>query len=237
MTLAQATVLIAALAGQLQSVSSAWPAEVVARDYRITEIQARPDSSQAAERTRQLVDEIVKASYPELNGADIRVEVFRSKSDYFKARFGIPQFFFGRIRYLVFVNPRVFELQAPPEGLRAILAHELGHVLYYRRKGRVRLLGLARLGSKRFTARFERWADLQAISRGYGPGLGEYRRWLYQNVLPAKLEEKRRNYFSPEEIDAVSSALQKQPALFEYWLKRVPRNLKEIQEGDGSGRR
>jgi len=182
----------------------------------------------AVNRSRALVDEIIAASYPELKGADIRIKPFRSRSDYFKARFGFPQYFFSRMRYLVFANPRVFELRAPEAGVRAIIAHELGHILYFKRRNRVRLMGLMRLTSKRFSAEFERWADLKAISLGYGEGLKEYRRWLYRNVSASKLAEKQRNYFSPEEIDAILTASRRRPELIDYWLKRVPLSLDQI---------
>jgi len=85
-----------------------------------------------------------------------------------------------------------------------------------------------RLRSKQFTAEFERWADLKAISLGYGEGLKEYRRWLYSNVPASKLAEKRRNYFSPDEIDAIVSASHKRPELLEYWLKHVPLSLAQV---------
>jgi len=182
----------------------------------------------AVTRTRILADEIIAASYPELKGARIQIKTFHSRSDYFKARFGLPQYFFAHMRYLLFVNPEVFYLRAPDAGLRAIIAHELGHVSYVKMRNRLRLLGLVRLTSKQFTAEFERWADLKAISLGYGEGLKEYRRWLYLNVPASKLAEKQQNYFSPDEIDAILSALQKQPKLIEYWLSHVPLNLDQI---------
>jgi len=175
-----------------------------------------------------LVDQVISASYPELNGADIRIELFHSRSDYFKTRFGIPQFFFARMRYLVFVNPRMLELQAPEAGVRAIIAHELAHVVYFKKRNRMQLLGLARLTSKRFTAEFERRADLKAISLGYGEGLKEYRRWLYGNIPASKLAEKQRNYFSPDEIDAILSAMRTRPELLKYWLKHVPLSLDQV---------
>lgn len=235
MKLAYAIVLTGSIACQLQCASLSRAAVYENRVVAI--IDGRQDSVGAVERTRKNIGEIIKTSYPELKEADIRIKAFHSKSDYFKARFGVPQFFIGRMRFLVFVNPRVFELNAPREGLRAIVAHELGHVLYYRRGNRLHLVGLARLGSKDFTARFERWADLQAISRGYGPGLSDYRRWLYENVPREKIEEKRRNYFSPDEIAAILPAIQRRPELLAYWFKHVPRNMKEIQSEDRSGRR
>lgn len=182
----------------------------------------------AVNRTRVLVDQVIAASYPELKGAAIRIRPFRSGSDYFKARFGFPQYFFARMRYLVFVNPRAFPLQVPEAGVRAIIAHELAHVVYFEKRKRVRLLGLVRLPSKQFTARFERSADIKAIALGYGEGLKEYRRWLYSNVPASRLAEKQRNYFSPDEIDAILSASRKRPELLEYWQKHVPLSLNQI---------
>ncbi|HST23958.1 MAG TPA: hypothetical protein VLR90_22825 [Blastocatellia bacterium] len=190
------------------------------------------DPKKTLDRVSILMDEIKAASYPELRGADIQVKFFESRSDYFRARFAVPQFLTGRkMRYIVFVNADVFTRQAPEEGVRAILAHELAHVLYFRQRNRLRLLGLVRLTSKGFTSRFERWADLQAIARGYGEGLKEYRKWLYQNIPAKNMREKKRDYFSPEEIDAIVSSAQRQPELLAYWLEHVPRNLKEIFAG------
>jgi hypothetical protein len=146
-----------------------------------------------------------------------------------KARFGLPQFFFSRMRYLVFVNPKVFELGAPDDVVRAIVAHELAHILYFKKRNRMQLLGLMRLTSKGFTRRFERWADLTAISRGYAEGLKNYRMWLYQHIPASRLAEKRRNYFSPEEIDAILDATRMHPELFAYWLDHVPMSLAEIR--------
>jgi len=182
----------------------------------------------AVNRTRVLVDRVIASSYPELQGSDIRVKTFRSRSDYFKVRFGYPQYFFTKMRYLVFVNPRVFQMQAPEEGVRAIVAHELAHLVYFNSRNRVRLVGLVRLTSKDFTARFERWADLKAISLGYGEGLKEYRKWLYSNVPASKLADKQRNYFSPDEIDAILLKTRARPELLEYWLKHVPLNINQI---------
>jgi hypothetical protein len=190
---------------------------------------AQSAKTDAIDQARTCVEEIRKASYPELLQSNIKVKPFRSRSDYFQSSFGIFQFFFyPKMLYIVRANPAAFELQAPDTGIKAIVAHELAHTFYYKRGNRLRLFGLIRLLSKGFTARFERWADLQSISRGYGEGLKEYRMWLYRNVPAEKLTEKKRNYFSPEEIDAIISAVRKRPELMNYWLKDVPRNLEEI---------
>lgn len=183
----------------------------------------------AAERARLLIREIQAASYPELKDARIEVKTFRSDSDYFQSRFSFGRFFTGRrMRYTVYVNPQVYAKNCPETALRAIVAHELAHIRYYRQRNRFELVGLAQLAGKGFTARFERGADLEALARGYGEGLKQYRQWLYQNIPARKTAEKRRNYFSPEEIDALTTALQTQPSLLEYWRKHPPRNLAEI---------
>jgi hypothetical protein len=57
-----------------------------------------------------------------------------------------------------------------------------------------------------------------------------YRLWLYRHVPQNKLEEKRRNYFSPVEIDTILSKIHSRPELLDRWLRDVPRNLKEIEK-------
>jgi hypothetical protein len=178
-----------------------------------------------------MVEQVRSASYPELQAADIRLRTFHDDADYFRTGFSITRFLFVRkMRYFILVNPRAFELGAPEEGLRAIIAHELGHIHRFKKRNRIRLFGLIRLVSEGFTAEFERRTDMEAIVRGYGDGLKEYRRWLYRNVPAKKLEEKRRNYFSPEEIDAIQSATRDRPEMLDYWLKNVPRSLEEIKQ-------
>ena len=109
------------------------------------------------------------------------------------------------MRYEILVNPRLLLLQAPPDGVRAIAAHELAHVLYYKNNSRLRLLGMVRMLSFRWRSRFERDADREAIRRGFGPGLKAYRKWLYQNIPSDRVPEKMRDYLSPEEIDRAKS--------------------------------
>lgn len=189
------------------------------------------EKQSALERARQLVEEVRAASFPELAQADIQVQLFDNDSDYFRTRFAFPQFLSERrMRYLLRVNPRVFALNAPDDGIRAIIAHELGHVLWFQQRNRIRLPGLVRLSAQVFTARFERRTDLIAIARGYGDGLIAYRRWLYQHIPSKKLPEKQRNYFSPEEITAIQASLKNHPDLLEAWLRDVPLNLKQIME-------
>jgi hypothetical protein len=187
-------------------------------------------TNSAVEKTQKIIGEVIEKSYPELKNAKIEVKTFQSDSNYFKSQFSISRFLtFQKINYVIFVNPQVFGRGAPENGIRAILAHELAHVLYYKRKNRFELFGLASLTNKTFTAKFERKADLESIARGYGEGLKVYRQWLYQNIPLKNIEAKKRDYFSPEEIDLMLQILREKPAMIDVWRKRVPRNLKEIK--------
>jgi hypothetical protein len=200
------------------------------RSFALSQQAAQQAPESAVQRAEHIIREVIKDSYPELTNADVRVETFSSKSDYFRTSFSYRRFLFGlRMRYYIKVNPRFAELNAPEVGIRAILAHELGHVYDFQRKNRLRLFGLLRLASKGYTASFERWTDLQAIQRGYSEGLKAYRRWLYDHIPASKLAEKHRNYFSPEEIDLLQTKLKQNPALMKQWLNHVPMNLKEIE--------
>src|SRR5262249_26722369 len=179
-----------------------------------------------------VLQDIRDTSYPELAHVDLRLRSFRSQSDYFRTRFSFPRFLLlMRMRYFVDVNPAVFQEQAPSDGVCAILAHELVHVVSLSRGNRIRRFGLVRLLSKGQTTKFERRTDLEAIHRGYGDGLKNYRAWVYIQIPPGKLHEKRRNYFSPEEIAAIEKKLRERPDLFAYWSEHVPLNLLAIQDG------
>ena len=189
----------------------------------------RDEKSAVAETTR-IVAEVVKNSYPELQNAQISVKTFDSDSDYFRSRFSFSRFLtFRKLHYIIFVNPRIFEGNALENGIRAIIAHELAHAAYYKRHNRFELLGLINLQSKSFTARFERGADLQAIKRGFGAGLKDYRVWLYRNIPAAKIAAKKRDYFSLEEIELILDAAKEKPDLIDYWIKNVPRDLAAIE--------
>ena len=176
------------------------------------------------------LQEIRGASFPELAHNKLRVRAFRSQSDYFRTRFSVSRFLLLMpMRYFVDVNPALLLRQAPSDGTCAILAHELVHVLSLSRGNRIRRLGLIRFISERYTAKFERGADLEAIHRGYGDGLKVYRAWVYTHIPQNKLPQKLRNYFSPEEITSIQTKMRDRPDLYEYWTRHVPTSLQEIE--------
>lgn len=185
----------------------------------------------ASKEIATLVESVRAASYPQLKDVEIALHPMRSDYIYFESRFTFPSFFFGRkLRYMILFNPEAIARQVPPDGLRAIVAHELAHIDYFNRQSRMGLVSLIQLLWAPFAARFERGADLEAIALGYGPGLESYRTWLYRNVPASRMEEKKRDYFSPEEIEAILRTAQRNPQIMGVFSACVPRGLPEIEE-------
>jgi Zn-dependent protease with chaperone function len=161
-----------------------------------------------AQWVEPLIDSVRGASFSQLSGVTIEMRAFHSDSDYFQARFSILHFLLpGKMHYAVRVNNDASLRRVSDDAIRAIIAHELAHVRYYASGSRLRLLGLVRLTRSGYRRKFERKADLEAVRLGYARGLKEYRQWLYQHVPPKALAEKKRDYLSPEEIDAAVAGL------------------------------
>lgn len=175
------------------------------------------------------------ASFSELQRKVVNTRRFESSADYFRTRFSVSRFLLLRpMRYFVEMNPRIESAGPSAGGICGILAHELVHISRMSQGNRIRLFGFVRLLSGSYTARFERSADLEAIRRGYGPGLTTFREWVYQNIPPAELKRKKRNYFSPEEISAILEMTRTKRELFTYWNKHVPLNLQEIEKANST---
>jgi len=173
-------------------------------------VPVAPGQRVAHDWAERLVRNVRSSSFPELARKDIRVDPFTSDSDYFQARFSIPRFLLGRrMCYSIRVNSGAPLFTASEEARRAIVAHELAHIAYYANGNRLHLLGLLRLAGKGFRQRFEKCADVEALRRGYAQGLKQYRIWLYEYVPPGALMEKKRDYLSPDEIDALERSTRK----------------------------
>lgn len=223
-------VVSAVLSASAQTLPAAFAQKCSPKDQRESLIDRSTADNAGIVMVDSLIRRLRSESFPELGNVGLGVRSFRSQSDYFRTRFSLSRFaLFMRMRYYVEVNPAFFQRQAPSDGVCAILAHELSHVVALSRGNRVRRFGLVRLLSKRYTAKFERGTDLEAIHRGYGDGLKSYRIWVYAQVPPNRLQAKLRNYFSPEEITAIQMKLQEQPDVFAYWEKHVPLNLTQIE--------
>lgn len=177
------------------------------------------------------LDVVRDASFPELQKKVVKTRKFESSVDYFQTRFSVSRFLLLRpVHYFVEINSQIANSGPSADSVCAILAHELVHILWMSDGNRLHLFGLVRLVSSGYTARFERSTDLEAIRRGYGPGLITFRVWVYKNIPAEALERKQRNYFSPEEIAAIQQMTEAKPELFKYWKKHVPLNLEEIEQ-------
>src|SRR5271165_3298361 len=189
-----------------------------------------PQTDAALKEVAALADSVRAASFPQLKDVEITLHPMRSDYIYLEGRFTFSSFFFARkLRYMILFNPESFARRVPPDGLRAIVAHELAHIDYFNRQSRMGLVSLIQLLWAPFAARFERGADLEAIALGYGPGLESYRTWLYRNVPASRMEEKKRDYFSPEEIEAILRAARQNPQIMGRFSACVPRDLTEIE--------
>jgi hypothetical protein len=181
-----------------------------------------------------IIDGVRQASFPRLASADITVYDLRCDFDYLQARFTVSSFFTRKLRYMILFNSDAILRQVPAEGLRAIVAHELAHINYYESQSRMGLVRLVGLLLPSFTTRFERTADLDAIALGYGPGLEIYRKWLYRNIPREAEGEKKRDYYTPEEIEALFQAETKHPGIMGKFRRCIPRNLAEIRQEEGA---
>ena len=192
-------------------------------------IIARCDDDVSGEE--HMLRELIAQSFPALAHVAIKLKPFHSDSDYFRTSFSAHRFAFGmKMQYVVLVNREWRSRSAPIEGVRSILAHELAHIEDLSHGKRIGLFRLVGLASHEGTARFERRADLTTMARGYGAGLEAYRTWLYGHIRESKVAEKRRDYFSPEEIEAALAAATTRPALFDCWMRDVPLKLADIQQ-------
>jgi len=207
-------------------------AVVLALAYAAVSRSGRPtvETDPAFQAIGTLVDSVRRASYPQLQNAEITVHDLRSDYVYLETRFTISSYFFERrLRYMLSFNPEALARGVPQDGLRAIVAHELAHIDYFQSESRMGLMGLVRLLSSSFTVRFERKADLQTIALGYGPGLQSYREWLYRNIPPRRMEQKKRDYFSPEEVAAILRAERQNPEVMRAFIRCVPLTLADIE--------
>lgn len=187
-------------------------------------------ATMAAREIEPVIDQVRQSSFPQLRSVAINVYELRSRFDYLQARFTVSSYFSRQLQYMVLFNPEAIRRHVPNEALRGIVAHELAHIDYYESQSRMGLLSLAGLLLPDYTTRFERRADLEAIARGYGKGLALYRTWLYRNIPSSGMAEKKRDYYSPQEIAALLEAEHARPGTMAQFLRCVPRNLDQIRE-------
>jgi predicted SprT family Zn-dependent metalloprotease len=102
------------------------------------------------------------------------------------------------------VNEKMLNCPPSQAALTAIITHELSHFQDYHS---LPILGVTKLGirygaSKKFRRYYERQTDWKTLELGHGPGLSEYREWLYKMLPPKAVKTKKYYYLTPEEIAA-----------------------------------
>lgn len=177
---------------------------------------------------------VQQRSFPELDGARFELGSFDEADSFFQSHFDWLSLLTPHPLYRIEVNPRLLAQPCPPNALEAVLAHELSHTLDYQRGGVGGVLGIA-LQLLFATPSYEHRTDLQAIFRGYGPGLIRYRQCIYALLDPEQRARKRTIYYTPEQIELILQRLNglsfaERSALRQKWLEHPPLTDAEIQE-------
>ena len=159
-----------------------------------------------------LTQELIELKFPELQSAWVQGRIkFRSFQS--NAYFLKTAFLSGHIKrdrskriYSIDVNDLIYDLSQEPTGapsieaVQGILAHELVHLMDYENStpGKITRMGVNIVISP---SKVERDTDEEAFERGYHQGIKLYREWIYGKLTPKELRQKRKRYYTPDEID------------------------------------
>lgn len=149
------------------------------------------------------------ALYPDLDGAHIGIAAVVDLQ-FFRAWTEVETVGdepFDR-EYTIEYDPVVLADPPEPAAIVAVLAHELGHVLDYLAMDGQELLDFALWyasqdpATSEELATYERATDEKALDRGCAEGLSTLRTWIYAHVDGDVEAEKKKDYYTPEEIEA-----------------------------------
>lgn len=186
-------------------------------------------------QVQQQLQAVKDNAFPELEGQEIRLGQFSEADAFFQSNFEPLSLFTSQPVYVIEINPAVLNSHCPQAALEAILAHELAHTLDYHKGGPVGLLQIGwQMLSLEGLRQYEHRTDLQAIFRGYGPGLIAYRQWIYTQLTPEQQQRKQLIYYQPSEIQLLIDGLsrlssQQRQQLQQQWLLNPPLNAEQIQ--------
>lgn len=144
------------------------------------------------------------ALYPELDGVRVDLVSSESETDFFVANLDLSTLEDAPLSrtYRVLQSTHALPRGVPGDGVVAILAHELKHVLDYTTMDTDALVDFALWYAEGDIAAYERETDEAALERGCAQGLKAYRVWLYDQVDADTRAAKERDYYTPDEIDA-----------------------------------
>ena len=159
------------------------------------------------------VDSLIESDFRDLLEIDIQLSAVTKSTDtvFFETYVKATTIFLpAKYRtYHLLANKALVENRPSEEALKAILAHELTHILDYTNKGTLELIELDRqYGDDSFRRTYERDVDRRTVELGYGLGLSEYRYWLYSEIADdEKISVKRFIYMTPDEIESAITVL------------------------------
>lgn len=161
-----------------------------------------PPASTAA--VQEALDGVRTDVYPYLSDLSITLTEADDEQDYFWAQ---PAFSTvsdpPRERdYRVYVNTRMYPNPPPWSAVFAILVHELKHIADYTEMDTGEVVEFGVWYAQGDIADYERATDLYALEQGCAVGLSAYRSWLYDHVDAETEQQKRIDYYTPEEIEA-----------------------------------
>ena len=167
------------------------------------EVMNSPILPQNMEEMHKLLSQ-TRALVPELDSVSITLDSIESESTFLAANVdlataGNPPF---ERDYRIQINPLLLSDPPSTDGVVAILVHELKHILDYTTMEQNEFLEFALWYAQGDVAIYERETDLFSMERGCAEGLITFREWLYSRISPEALEEKKQNYYTPEEIQA-----------------------------------
>ncbi len=140
--------------------------------------------------------------FPAMKDLDLSVNLFSDPDDFLHAGLKISTLFKDPMHrsYRIWVNSRLLDSPPSPTALNAILTHELKHVQDYTQMAWPELVFFGAQYELFPIAGYERRTDEAPLASGQGCGLIQYRFWLYSHEAGKGLEEKVRDYYSPDEI-------------------------------------
>jgi hypothetical protein len=148
------------------------------------------------------------ALFPELGGVRVAVVENADPSSFYAANVDASTLEvdpFDRTYTVVYSTVQLAE-PPPHAGVIAILAHELQHIVDYTAMEAREFAEFGIWYATSDVSEYERATDERALELGCGTGLIAYRQWLYGVVDDETEAAKRRDYYTPEEIEAWMAA-------------------------------
>lgn len=166
-------------------------------------VMRRADPPSTLADVETMIDD-VRRVVPELDGVPIQTTEIESETTFLAANLDLTTLSADpRARsYQVQINPKLLDDPPSPDGMIAILVHELKHIVDYTLKNEEEMLAFGLWYATEDVAAYERETDEFVLERGCATGLIAFREWVYTKVDAEGKAEKERVYYTPDEIRA-----------------------------------